>query len=66
MTSSLYFRGPCAEVSTNAGDYDYNTALNAADAGNATGSAYITWTDGRAKISDVPVQNVDFATIPEP
>jgi hypothetical protein len=53
-------------VSCNAGDYDYNTALNAADAGNATGSAYITWTDGRAKISGVPVQNVDFATTPEP
>ena len=35
-------------VSCYAGDYDYNTALNAADAGNSTGSAYITWTDGRA------------------
>jgi hypothetical protein len=49
-----------------AGDYDYNVALNAADAGNATGSAYITWTDGRKKIGGVPVQNVDFATTPEP
>jgi len=41
-------------------------ALNAADAGNGTGSAYITWTDGRKKISGVPVQNVDFAMTPEP
>jgi hypothetical protein len=53
-------------VSCYAGDYDYNTALNAADAGNATGSAYITWTDGRKKIGGVPMQNVDFATILEP
>jgi hypothetical protein len=53
-------------VSCYAGDYDYNTALNAADAGNSTGSAYITWTDGRAKVGGVPVQNVDFATTPEP
>jgi hypothetical protein len=53
-------------VSCYAGDYDYNTALNAADAGNGTGSAYITWTDGRVKIGGVPVQNVDFATTPEP
>lgn len=45
---------------------DSSPTLNAADAGNATGSAYITWTDGRAKISGVPVQNVDFATTPEP
>lgn len=52
-------------VSCYAGDYDYNTALNAADDG-ATGSAYVTWTDGRKKIGGVPVQNVDFATIPEP
>jgi hypothetical protein len=49
-----------------AGDYDYNTALNASDRGNATGVAYITWTDGRNKISGVPVQNVDFAKVPEP
>jgi hypothetical protein len=53
-------------VSCYAGDYDYNTALNAADAGNSTGSAYITWTDGRVKVGGVPVQNVDFATTPEP
>jgi len=53
-------------VSCYAGDYDYNTALNATDAGNSTGSAYITWTDGRYKISGVPMQNVDFATIAEP
>jgi hypothetical protein len=53
-------------VSCYAGDYDYNTALNAADAGNATGSAYITWTDGRKKIAGTNIQNVDFATTPEP
>jgi hypothetical protein len=49
-----------------AGDYDYNTALNAADAGNGTGSAYVTWTDGRNKIGGVPEQNVDFANVSEP
>jgi len=49
-----------------AGDYDYNVALNAADAGNSTGSAYITWTDGRAKVGGTNVENVDFATIAEP
>ena len=43
-----------------AGDYDYNTALNAADTGT-TGTAYVTWTDGRHKISGVPLQSVDFA-----
>jgi len=48
-----------------AGDYDYDTALNAADAGNSTGNAYITWTDGRKKIGSVPVQNVDFAQVGE-
>ncbi len=53
-------------VSCYAGDYDYNMALNAADAGNSTGSAYITWTDGRTKVGGVNVQNVDFATIVEP
>jgi hypothetical protein len=52
-------------VSCYAGDYDYNTALNAADTG-ATGTAYVTWTDGRHKISSVPVQSVDFAEVPEP
>ena len=53
-------------VSCYAGDYDYNTALNAADAGNSTGTAYVTWTDGRHKISGVPVQSVDYAGFPEP
>lgn len=53
-------------VSCYAGDYDYNVALNAADAGNSTGSAYVTWTDGRNKIGGVPEQNVDLATVPEP
>ena len=48
-----------------AGDYDYNTALNAADSGTA-GAAYVTWTDGRHKIGGVPVQSVDFAQVPEP
>jgi hypothetical protein len=49
-----------------AGDYDYDVALNAADAGNSTGSAYITWTDGRFKVSSVPLESEDFATIAEP
>jgi hypothetical protein len=49
-----------------AGDYDYNTALNAADAGNGRGIAFITWTDGRHKITAVPMQDVDFAMVPEP
>jgi hypothetical protein len=53
-------------VSCYAGDYDYNTALNAADAGNTTGFAYVTWTDGRNKIGGIPEQNVDFANVPEP
>jgi hypothetical protein len=48
-----------------AGDYDYNTALNAADSGTA-GTAYVTWTDGRHKIGGIPVQSVDFAQVPEP
>ncbi|HXM61117.1 MAG TPA: hypothetical protein VN950_09675 [Terriglobales bacterium] len=52
-------------VSCYAGDYDYDTALNAAD-GGSPGTAYITWTDGRHKISGVPVQSVDFAKVPEP
>jgi hypothetical protein len=52
-------------VSCYAGDYDYNVALNAADAGNGTGSAYVTWTDGRVKIGAVPEQNVDLARVPE-
>jgi len=41
-----------------AGDYDYNTALN--------GNAYVTWTDGRVKVSSTQVQNVDFAPVPLP
>jgi hypothetical protein len=53
-------------VSCYAGDYDYDTALNAADIGSGTGIAYITWTDGRHKISSVPMQDVDFAMVPEP
>ncbi len=48
-----------------AGDYDYNTALNMADAG-APGSAYVTWTDGRRVVGGVHVQDVDFALVPEP
>ncbi|MGA8488828.1 MAG: hypothetical protein WB711_00315 [Terriglobales bacterium] len=52
-------------VSCYAGDYDYNTALNATDSGT-TGTAYITWTDGRKKFGGVPVQSVDFAQVPEP
>jgi hypothetical protein len=49
-----------------AGDYDYSSALNATDAGNGTGTAYTTWTDGRHAISGTHVQNVDFAAVPEP
>ncbi|MGD0514912.1 MAG: sialidase family protein [Terriglobales bacterium] len=52
-------------VSCYAGDYDYDTALNAADSGTS-GTAYITWTDGRKKYDGVPVQSVDFAEVPEP
>jgi hypothetical protein len=48
-----------------AGDYDYNTALSAADS-SGTGSAYVTWTDGRRSVGGVNVQDVDFATVPEP
>jgi Neuraminidase (sialidase) len=48
-----------------AGDYDYDTALSAADS-TGTGNAYVTWTDGRHSISGVPVQSVDFAKVPEP
>jgi len=48
-----------------AGDYDYNTALSAADS-SGTGTAYVTWTDGRHSIGGVPVQSVDFAKVPEP
>ncbi len=41
-----------------AGDYDYNTALGT--------SAFVTWTDGRVSVGGVPVQNVEFAAVPEP
>ncbi len=52
-------------VSCYAGDYDYNVALNAADTGK-TGTAYVTWTDGRKKVGGVSVENVGFARGPEP
>ncbi len=51
-------------VSCYAGDYDYNTALNAADS-SGSGFGYVTWTDGRKKVGGVPLQNVDFAKLPE-
>jgi hypothetical protein len=41
-----------------AGDYDYSTALN--------GQAFVTWTDGRVSVGGVAVQNVEFASVPEP
>jgi hypothetical protein len=40
------------------GDYDYATALN--------GNAYVTWTDGQVAVQEVQVQNVEFASQPEP
>jgi hypothetical protein len=40
------------------GDYDYATALN--------GNAFVTWTDGRVAVQGVNVQNVEFASQPEP
>jgi len=40
------------------GDYDYATALN--------GNAFVTWTDGRVMVQGVNVQNVEFASQPEP
>jgi len=52
-------------VSCYAGDYDYAIALNGADT-SGTGTAYMSWTDGRKKISGVPEQNVEFAQVPEP
>ncbi|HWY53065.1 MAG TPA: hypothetical protein VNZ03_01295 [Terriglobales bacterium] len=52
-------------VSCYAGDYDYNTALSAADS-SGTGTAYVTWTDGRRSVGGVHVQDVDFAKVPEP
>jgi len=48
-----------------AGDYDYNTALSAKDS-SGTGTAYVTWTDGRRVVSGTNVQDVDFAEVPEP
>jgi len=41
-----------------AGDYNYATAFN--------NSAFITWTDGRISVEGVHVQNVFFASQPEP
>jgi len=41
-----------------AGDYDYATALNS--------NAFVTWTDGRVSVGGVQVQNVEFASVPEP
>ena len=41
-----------------AGDYDYSTALN--------GNAFVTWTDGRAAVSGVQVQSVEYSSVPEP
>ncbi len=41
-----------------AGDYDYNTAN--------LSSAYVTWTDGRRIVGGVSVQDVNFASVPEP
>ena len=49
-------------VSCYAGDYDYNVALNAADTGTKTGTAYVTWTDGRKKVGGVSVENLEFAS----
>jgi hypothetical protein len=40
-----------------AGDYDYNTARGS--------NAFITWTDGRRSVNGVPVQDVNFAAVPE-
>ncbi|HUI84743.1 MAG TPA: hypothetical protein VL240_10990, partial [Candidatus Binatia bacterium] len=40
------------------GDYDYATALN--------NNAFVTWTDGRVTAGGVPVQSVEFASVPEP
>jgi hypothetical protein len=42
-------------VSCYAGDYDYDTSLN--------GNEYDSWTDGRAAVSGVQVQNVEFANV---
>lgn len=48
-----------------AGDYDYSTALNAADSSSLKGFAYVTWTDGRRVVGGVNVQDVDFAKVKE-
>jgi hypothetical protein len=45
-------------VSCYAGDYDYDTTLS--------GSAFITWTDGRRVVGGTNVQDVEFAHIPIP
>ncbi|MFZ0314191.1 MAG: sialidase family protein [Candidatus Korobacteraceae bacterium] len=45
-------------VSCYAGDYDYSTALNS--------NAFVTWTDGRVSVGGIQVQNVEFASQPEP
>ena len=58
-------QGDSGIVPCYAGDYDYNTALSAADS-SGTGSAYVTWTDGRRVVSGANVQDVDFAKVPEP
>jgi hypothetical protein len=42
-------------VSCYAGDYDYDITLN--------GNNYDSWTDGRAAVSGVQVQNVEFANV---
>ena len=41
-----------------AGDYNYDTAFN--------DRAFVTWTDGRIAVGGVQVQNVFFASQPEP
>ncbi len=45
-------------VNCYAGDYDYATAIGT--------NAYVTWTDGRVAVGGVQVQNVEYATVPEP
>jgi len=45
-------------VSCYAGDYDYDTTLS--------GSAFITWTDGRRVVGGTNVQDVEFAKLPIP
>jgi hypothetical protein len=45
-------------VSCYVGDYNYVTALGT--------TAYVTWSDGRAAVGGVQVQNVEFEAVPEP